>query len=117
MTPAATRHPKPANQRGAARLAVWIAWDAWAFRGEHAVAGGWLQRARTLLDGAGDVPERAWLELREGALLSAADYIQAQRLRRVMQREFRAIWESVDCLLTPTAPIGAPKVGQVVVHG
>lgn len=56
------------DHRSAARLAVWIAWDTWAFRGEHAVAGGWLQRARTLLDGAGDVPERAWLELREGAL-------------------------------------------------
>ena len=56
------------DRRGAARLAVWIAWDTWAFRGEHAVASGWLQRARTLLEGAGDVPERAWLELREGAL-------------------------------------------------
>jgi DNA-binding NarL/FixJ family response regulator len=56
------------DHRSAARLAVWIAWDTWAFRGEHAVAGGWLQRARTLLDGAGDVAERAWLELREGAL-------------------------------------------------
>jgi tetratricopeptide (TPR) repeat protein len=56
------------DRRSAARLAVWIAWDTWAFRGEHAVASGWLQRARALLDGAGDVPERAWLELREGAL-------------------------------------------------
>jgi tetratricopeptide (TPR) repeat protein len=56
------------DRRGAARLAVWIAWDTWASRGEHAVASGWLQRTRTLLDGAGDVPERAWLELREGAL-------------------------------------------------
>ena len=26
------------DRRGAARLAVWIAWDTWAFRGEHAVA-------------------------------------------------------------------------------
>src|SRR5438876_3730024 len=30
------------DRRGAARLAVWIAWDTWAFRGEHAVASGWL---------------------------------------------------------------------------
>src|SRR6185436_2135927 len=56
------------DRRSAARLAVWLAWDTWAFRGEAAVANGWLQRARTLLDGCGDVPERAWLELREGAL-------------------------------------------------
>ena len=30
----------------AARVAVWLAWDYWAFRGESAVANGWLQRAR-----------------------------------------------------------------------
>ena len=34
------------NQLGAARVAVWLAWDCWAFRGESAVANGWLQRAR-----------------------------------------------------------------------
>jgi LuxR family maltose regulon positive regulatory protein len=52
----------------AARIAVWMGWDYWAFRGEDAVANGWLQRARRLLDGYGQVPELAWLELREGAL-------------------------------------------------
>ena len=39
------------RQGGASRVAVWIAWDCWAFRGETAVANGWLQRARRLLDG------------------------------------------------------------------
>ena len=58
---------------GAARVAVWLAWDYWAFRGEHAVANGWLQRARRLLDGKADCPERAWLELREGALALLED--------------------------------------------
>ncbi len=52
----------------AARVAIWLAWDNWAFRGEHAVASGWLQRARRLLVDQGDVPERGWLEAREGAL-------------------------------------------------
>ncbi len=51
----------------AARVAVWLAWDCWAFRGEAAVANGWLQRARRLLDNHPPVPEHAWLELREGA--------------------------------------------------
>jgi LuxR family maltose regulon positive regulatory protein len=55
------------DRTSAARVAVWLAWDCWAFRGETAVANGWLQRARRLLEGQGDVPERAWLELREGA--------------------------------------------------
>jgi LuxR family transcriptional regulator, maltose regulon positive regulatory protein len=52
----------------AARVAVWLAWDYWAFRGENAVANGWLQRARRLLEGRGDCAELAWLECREGAL-------------------------------------------------
>jgi LuxR family maltose regulon positive regulatory protein len=58
---------------GAARVAVWLAWDCWAFRGENAVANGWLQRARRLLDGQPDCGERAWLECREGALALLED--------------------------------------------
>jgi hypothetical protein len=55
-----------ANDRpSAARLAVWLAWDCFAFRGETAVANGWLQRARRLLDGLPPSPELAWLESRE----------------------------------------------------
>lgn len=53
---------------GAARVAVWLAWDTWAFRGESAVANGWLQRARRLLEGHPACSERAWLEVREGSL-------------------------------------------------
>jgi aspartyl-tRNA(Asn)/glutamyl-tRNA(Gln) amidotransferase subunit A len=26
------------------------------------------------------------------------------------------LWETVDCLLTPTAPIGAPKIGEATVR-
>jgi tetratricopeptide (TPR) repeat protein len=56
------------DHAAAARVAVWLAWDCWAFRGESAVANGWLQRARRLLEGMPDCVERAWLECREGAL-------------------------------------------------
>ena len=28
------------DRRSAGRVAVWLAWDAWAFRGEHAVSSG-----------------------------------------------------------------------------
>jgi len=56
------------DHRDAARVAVWLAWDCWAFRGESAVANGWLQRARRLLDGQSESVEMAWLESREGAL-------------------------------------------------
>ncbi len=56
------------DRKSAARIAVWLAWDCWAFRGESAVANGWLQRARRLLDGLPVCSELAWLECREGAL-------------------------------------------------
>ena len=55
------------DRAAAARVAVWLAWDSAAFRGEAHVANGWLQRARRLLDGLKPCPEQAWLELREGA--------------------------------------------------
>jgi DNA-binding CsgD family transcriptional regulator len=50
----------------AARMAVWLGWDSLAFRGEPAVARGWLQRAHRLLEGLDPVPEHGWLALREG---------------------------------------------------
>lgn len=56
------------DRSSAARVAVWLAWDCWAFRGESAVANGWLQRARRLLDGQPECVELAWLECREAAL-------------------------------------------------
>ncbi len=59
---------------GAARVAVWLAWDYWAFRGESAVANGWLQRARRLLEHGPPSAERAWLEVREGSLCLYEEY-------------------------------------------
>lgn len=53
--------------------------------------------------------------LDQGRFLSAADYINAQRLRRRMQREFAEAVREVDVLLTPTAPIGAPRIGAATV--
>jgi len=56
------------DRPAAARVAVWLAWDSWAFRGENVVANGWLQRARRLLEKHPLCEERAWLEVREGSL-------------------------------------------------
>jgi LuxR family transcriptional regulator, maltose regulon positive regulatory protein len=61
------------DRAAAARIAIGLAWDCWAFRGEHAVANGWLQRARRLLEDLPDSSERAWLELREGSLALLED--------------------------------------------
>lgn len=56
------------DARGAARVALWLVWDYLAFRGDTAVASGWLERARRLLVEGGHeaTPEYGWLLLREG---------------------------------------------------
>ena len=51
----------------------------------------------------------------QGRLLPATDYVNAQRLRRRWQREWAKVWKDIDILLTPTAPIVAPKIGQATV--
>jgi aspartyl-tRNA(Asn)/glutamyl-tRNA(Gln) amidotransferase subunit A len=44
-------------------------------------------------------------------LYSGADYVQAQRERRLMLAEMAPIYEKFDVLLTPTAPGPAPRLG------
>ena len=45
---------------------------------------------------------------RTGALLSAADYLQAQRVRTWARREFAEVMRTVDFLVTPTMTTPAP---------
>jgi DNA-binding CsgD family transcriptional regulator len=70
------------DQNAAARVAVWLAWDSAAFRGEEGVAKGWLQRARRLLDGRPDSAEHAFLAARAAvfALLDDGDPVAAEAL-------------------------------------
>lgn len=55
------------DEISAARVAVWLAWDHDAFRGEYAITSGWLHRARELLEGHHDTAAYAWLSVREAA--------------------------------------------------
>lgn len=61
------------DRRSAARVAIRVAWDYYAYRGQAAVASGWLSRARRLLDGLDPCPEHG--------LLWIADAHFALRLR------------------------------------
>jgi DNA-binding winged helix-turn-helix (wHTH) protein/DNA-binding NarL/FixJ family response regulator len=72
------------DRRSAARVAVWIAWDSAAFRGEEGVAKGWLQRARRLLEGQPESPEHAWLAARDAVftLLDDGDPEAAEALAK-----------------------------------
>jgi aspartyl-tRNA(Asn)/glutamyl-tRNA(Gln) amidotransferase subunit A len=54
--------------------------------------------------------------LDQGRLVPAADYINAQRLRRKMRREFDQVWKEVDCLITPATPSPAPRIGDTTVR-
>jgi len=56
------------DRLGAARIATALAWDYEAFRGELAVANGWVRRAHGQLEGLEPTPELGWLALREGEL-------------------------------------------------
>lgn len=80
---------------GAARVAVWLAWDYWAFRGEGAVASGWLQRARRLLEGRTACSERAWVELRE-ASMSLFEEGDAERAYAMAAEGIRIAREAAD---------------------
>jgi DNA-binding CsgD family transcriptional regulator len=51
---------------GAARMAGWLANDALHFRGDDAVAAGWIERGRSLLDGRARSPDHGWLLVIEG---------------------------------------------------
>jgi len=54
--------------------------------------------------------------LDQGRLIPATDYVNGQRLRRRMCAEFGRIWSEVDCLITPTTPNLAPRIGDNTVR-
>jgi len=61
---------KRGDAAGAARMATWLACDQLDFHGASAVAGGWLARARRLLDPLEPTPDHGWLAFLEGYMAS-----------------------------------------------
>lgn len=51
----------------------------------------------------------------QGRLIPATDYVNAQRARRLLTRDFSKIWMNLDCLMTPATPMTAPKIGEMSV--
>jgi aspartyl-tRNA(Asn)/glutamyl-tRNA(Gln) amidotransferase subunit A len=45
-----------------------------------------------------------------GSFVSAADYVQAQRVRRAGQRKLAALLSEVDLIVTPTVSMSAPRL-------
>ncbi len=48
--------------------------------------------------------------------MRAADYLAAFEARERITQEFDRALQKVDAILAPTVPVGAPKIGEQVVH-
>jgi DNA-binding CsgD family transcriptional regulator len=95
----------------AARVAIALAWDYRAFRGERAVADGWLARARRLLAGCGRTRERGWLALREASFALPGDVALARERCAEAERLGRELGD-VDIEMTAIALDGLARVSQ-----
>jgi ATP/maltotriose-dependent transcriptional regulator MalT len=69
------------DKGSAARMAAWLAADCLMFRGEPAVANGWLQRAHSLIDGLEPGVDHGWLAIQEGHIAVALDEDTAKARR------------------------------------
>ena len=74
----------------AARVAGFLAWDYGAMRGANAVANGWLQRARRLVEDLEPSAEQAWLPLIEASFHLDTDARAVLRLSRQAAEYARA---------------------------
>ncbi|MCU1658006.1 MAG: Amidase [Pseudonocardiales bacterium] len=52
-----------------------------------------------------------------GAFVSGADYVHAQRIRRMGQRALATVFETVDLIATPTVDAGAPTFARIADEG
>lgn len=51
--------------------------------------------------------------LQAGMFFTATQYLSAQQARRRIIAEWSEIWRNIDCLITPTVPIPATKIGAM----
>jgi aspartyl-tRNA(Asn)/glutamyl-tRNA(Gln) amidotransferase subunit A len=51
----------------------------------------------------------------QGRLLPATDYVNAQRVRRTLMRDYAGLFRGIDVLFTPTTPVPAPRIGETTV--
>jgi aspartyl-tRNA(Asn)/glutamyl-tRNA(Gln) amidotransferase subunit A len=72
-------------------------------------ASSWLEPYH--LNRRADISPEVLALLDQGRMVSGTQYLNAQRARRVLAREFAQIWKKVDVLCTPTTPMAAPKIG------
>ncbi|MFI2229948.1 amidase [Nocardia testacea] len=75
-----------------------------------AAAEGYAYHRNDLIDSWSEYTVAARALLATGALLSGADYVQAQRVRALTADAVAALFETVDVVVTPTAAVPAPPL-------
>lgn len=95
----------------AARVAIALAWEYRAYRGEPAVSDGWLGRARRLLEGARPTRERGWLALREASFALPEDPARARQRAAEAELLGRELGD-LDLEMTASALDGLALVSQ-----
>jgi aspartyl-tRNA(Asn)/glutamyl-tRNA(Gln) amidotransferase subunit A len=63
-----------------------------------------------------DFGEDVRTALEQGCKVPAAEYLEAQRRRRVLSRKLAALWNEIDCLLAPVTPTTAPRIGETTIR-
>jgi aspartyl-tRNA(Asn)/glutamyl-tRNA(Gln) amidotransferase subunit A len=71
---------------------------------------------RPYLDRRADFGADVLALLDQGKGIPGTDYIEAQRTRRRIGRQFALLFDQVDCIFTPTTPITAPGIGETTVE-
>jgi DNA-binding NarL/FixJ family response regulator len=95
----------------AARVAIALAWEYRAYRGQPAVSDGWLGRARRLLEGFGPTRERGWLALREASFALPGDPTSARERSAQAEVLARQLGD-IDLEMTASALGGLALVSQ-----
>lgn len=76
-------------------------------------ASGWLEPYH--LNRRSEISPEVLTLLDQGRMVAGTEYVNAQRARRMLQREFAQVWNEIDVLFTPTIPMGAPPIGASTV--
>jgi LuxR family transcriptional regulator, maltose regulon positive regulatory protein len=75
-----TLYRQSEDDGSAARMAAWLATDSLDFRGQPAVANGWLARAHRLLDDLEPGADHGWLAVHEASIVLEDNPTDARRL-------------------------------------
>jgi aspartyl-tRNA(Asn)/glutamyl-tRNA(Gln) amidotransferase subunit A len=78
-----------------------------------AEAAAWLEPYH--LKRRGEISPEVVALLDQARMISGTQYVNAQRARRVLSRDFAQVWKKVDVVFTPATPMTAPKIGATTV--